>query len=273
MSNVPQWLTALRDSMKPTFEAGSVQAADLKLIVGDMQHAWLRSLCLNPRMGFHPSIEREESIAMTGIAGWPQGAVVHLFGKQAYIARFRRAAHDAGALLPKEDDPGRTAEHFAAAWIAFVVNQLKTHPSNAIAVDDGSAESAGDELHVNPFTASLTALSSAIGRAETEQAEKQDAGPRISAIVDTQSVNLDGRIIFVPELPAFKLFAALVNAHNENRTPVTRRKLFADVGRKDRDGRVKAHFAALPGDLSKLIRSSQKPGGGYSLCLPTLAKK
>ena len=96
---------------------------------------------------------------------------------------------------------------------------------------------------------------------------------RISANADTQEVILDGRVIRIPELPVFKLFAALVKAHKERRTPITRYELFNEIGRKDKDPRAGEFFGQLPKTLEKLIVSSQKPGGGYSLLLPSAKKK
>jgi hypothetical protein len=95
----------------------------------------------------------------------------------------------------------------------------------------------------------------------------------IDTNADTQTVIYDGRSFVISDLPAFKLFAALVKAHTEGRTPITRHELFGSIGRRDCDPRFKEFFDKYPSTLRKLIRSSRKPGGGYWLCLPSLKKK
>ena len=132
MSEIPSWLIDLRDSMRPTFEAGSIACTDLQMLIGDLEHGLIRSICLDPRFGVRDKYEKERSWETYGLPGWPGGASLHLFGKAASVDRFTNAAHDAGALLPKEHDPSRTPEHYFAAWKHFLVYHLRPHPSNVL---------------------------------------------------------------------------------------------------------------------------------------------
>ena len=101
-----------------------------------------------------------------------------------------------------------------------------------------------------------------------------DAGPRITTYPDTQTVNLDGRSIRIDDRTAYKLFAAIVAAHNEDRTPIPGKMALAAAGRAvGEDPRPNRTLAQLPTRLKRLKQSKTGPGGGCHLRLPPLGGK
>jgi hypothetical protein len=96
---------------------------------------------------------------------------------------------------------------------------------------------------------------------------------RITADRDTQCVILDERPYAVADPGAFKLWAALIDAHNKGATPIPKKKLFQAAGRPDADPRTDRIKMGCPAEISKLIRVKDGRGGGVSLRLPRSRRK
>lgn len=97
---------------------------------------------------------------------------------------------------------------------------------------------------------------------------EEKAAHRIGVDPDTSTVHLDGKSIVVESRTVFRLFAALVTAHNEGRTPINSRCLFAAAGRtRDKDPRPDRVFDSLPPQLKDLLVSESVAGCDHSLRL------
>jgi hypothetical protein len=100
---------------------------------------------------------------------------------------------------------------------------------------------------------------------------KGSKGPRITCDRDTRAVDLDGRRIPVKHAQTFRVLAALIEAHNAGRTPISGRALFDAAGLKgNKDPRPERLWPNLPEELSSIIQSEAAPNGGYSLILPAI---
>jgi hypothetical protein len=97
--------------------------------------------------------------------------------------------------------------------------------------------------------------------------------PRITADRDTQCVILDGHRYTVADPIAFKLWAALIDAHHKEATPISKKKLFRAARRLDSDPRIDRMKNGSAPKLSKLIQVKDGRGGGVSLKLPRSRKK
>jgi hypothetical protein len=95
-------------------------------------------------------------------------------------------------------------------------------------------------------------------------------GPRITADAESRSVTLDGRRFEITRSHVFKLFKALIDAHNAGCTPINRFDLYQKASRKDKDPRPDRLWPSLPAELQAIIKVDAVRGGGYSLGLPSL---
>jgi hypothetical protein len=97
-------------------------------------------------------------------------------------------------------------------------------------------------------------------------------GPRITYDRDTTTVCLDGHHLRVKNRLTFRVFSALVEAHNTGRTPINRFDLFVAAKLENKDPRPERLWQNLPAQLRTLIQSDATPNGGSSLCLPPLPR-
>src|SRR5262249_6398397 len=92
--------------------------------------------------------------------------------------------------------------------------------------------------------------------------------PRLTVDRDTRTILLDGKPVLVEDLLSFRAFAALVEAHNENQTPINRFDLYKRAGLGNEEPRPDRLWKNLPTELRDLIDSKVGPGGGISIRLP-----
>jgi hypothetical protein len=93
---------------------------------------------------------------------------------------------------------------------------------------------------------------------------------RITADWDTQNVTLDGHPCHIADPIAFKLWAALIDAHNKGASPIPKKKLFQAAGRPDADPRTDRMKKGCALEICRLIQVKDGRGGGVSLNLPPL---
>jgi hypothetical protein len=106
-------------------------------------------------------------------------------------------------------------------------------------------------------------------QAASAKPRKRRPGPRITTDSDTNEVILDGAPTKIKDKVVFRLFAALVDAHNNRQTPIARHALFEAIGRsRNKDPRPERHFKKLPPDLRALVQTDSVCGGGFFLSLP-----
>lgn len=280
MSKLPDHLVTLQ-ALKAEFQAAAAACPTLRMMVtgdtfeqGGVQTSSgipmsrdrileLDAFCLTQFHGF----DEVRYLDLSSVPGCKEKGMVSLRGKRHDTDRFITLATRAGSHLP----PKRERCLHAAAWADFIIQTARSHSGNLLDEADPQQHRGYDELPENPFILSIAAIDLAMqaSTAPNEEAKPHTPTNRINTNSDTHTVVLDDVAILVENRTVFKVFAALVAAHNEGRTPIDRFALFEAAGRKRNiDPRPERLFRKLPLALLDLIESEAVANGGYSLKLP-----
>jgi hypothetical protein len=272
MSTAPSWLANLYNSMRSSFEAGSVAHPDAQLMVGGTLMADVRAYCL---VRFHPP-ECSRQYDLTGIPENDGPPVAHLFGTRVSVDKFSAAAQQAGAFLPM---PAWTPSgyrgaliwskllpnRYAAAWIAFVYRQLRSRPGNVLRRASKQEKTDCDQIMTNPFTASLSAINWAM---QEEERVKQGLlqTPRVSLDALTNTITIDGFPYKGLDPNGFAVVQALLRFKDEGAVqPIRANKLRPKLPGCNHSKTLERWIETLPEPVRKCIRSKRGAGRWFEL--------
>jgi hypothetical protein len=183
MTELPVWVRSLQN-LKPQFQAASQADTDLNLkAAAGKNYDWYRDMAVALRLS-------HEHVMMLNLPQEPGSAdrIAYLYGARRDVEHFTRLAADAGAYLPREFLLGPQPDQYHAAWVAFLFCRLRSHPGHLLLPASPEENRDFDEVMVDPFLASVTAIDLARERCETlEGAGERGAGgePRAAEPVPT----------------------------------------------------------------------------------------
>jgi hypothetical protein len=185
MSTGPSWLAAVKTSLRHLFEAGSTTHDKCQLMAGDAD-----PLVMVRAAGLACRHEKVEVYRLAGMPDYDGPPVAYLFGTAESVAKFMRTAHSAGALIP-----GTPPNLFGIAWIAFVLQRLRSIPTQVLRARSAAENTDCDQAMVNPFLASLLVIDSVTGAKQSDQ--EPPLGERrydvLDALYDLKAFTPDAR--------------------------------------------------------------------------------
>jgi hypothetical protein len=164
----------------------------------------------------------------------------------------------AAAAFSKGDD--RALDNSLEQKVGWVVSFIRKHRRGELKTAETDS-SLGRDRDGSPAVEPADSTGALDPRARA-------AEPRVSVDLDTSTVILDGQLHKIEDRLTFRIFSALIELHNQRKTPAPRREVAkqAKVSKCDRPERkLKGN---LPPELRAIWKSKRGPNGGWWLELP-----